>query len=463
MPIFGIDMAQLRIGEHEHPLDAHIAISLPQHIHCPVDPLLLVPFDIAFIEGQLYIAICLDQPCSPDADAPHWLIPVIACPKQIKSDLGDLCAGTGGILKFSLPGKRIKFGVPGRHLHHRTPGCQFSHTGSHALCQQEQHQKNIIFTRQIPWSGGAVAHRLHIGDGIYIAARKINAVNTREYLEQFRKVKEYLNSARPTAVNLSWALNRMESCVEENLNTTCEEITVKLRALADRMKDEDVLVCKSIGEYALDLLCPNDGILMHCNPGALATVRYGTATAPIYLGQERGYRFHVYADETRPLLQGARLTAYELQSAGINVTLICDNMASSVMANGWVQAVIVGCDRVAANGDTANKIGTSGVAILANYYHIPVYICAPTSTIDLKTKNGGEIKIEQRPAEEVTEAWYKQRMAPEGVDVYNPCFDVTDHSLITGIITEFGIAYPPYAQSLPQIFRKKEKNEGLRN
>ena len=217
---------------------------------------------------------------------------------------------------------------------------------------------------------------------------------------------------------------------------------------AREIKEEDVRVCRAIGEYGLSLVKPGDGILTHCNAGQLATCKYGTATAPIYLGQERGYRFRVFADETRPLLQGARLTAYELHSAGVDVTLICDNMSGMVMKNGWVNAVFVGCDRVAANGDVANKIGTSVVAAVAKQYGIPFYVCAPTSTIDLDTPTGAEITIEQRPAEEVTEMWYKERMAPEGVKVFNPAFDVTDHELITAIVTEHGIARAPFTESL---------------
>ena len=189
--------------------------------------------------------------------------------------------------------------------------------------------------------------------------------------------------------------------------------------------------------------------MTHCNAGHLAVSEYGTALAPIYLGEERGYHFKVYADETRPLLQGARLTAYELNKAGVDVTLICDNMASSVMQKGWVRAVVVGCDRIAANGDVANKIGTSGVAILARYYRIPFYVLGPTSTIDMKCPDGNSIVIEERNPDEVTKQWYTQRMAPEGINVYNPAFDVTSHELITAIITEKGIHYPPYEESLP--------------
>lgn len=280
-----------------------------------------------------------------------------------------------------------------------------------------------------------------------------------EFYQKFREKKEYLNSSRPTAVNLSWALNRMERvCLragrEEGKNVA--QILRLLYEEAVEIKQEDIRVCKAIGENGLSLMKPGEGILTHCNAGQLATCKYGTATAPIYLGQERGYGFHVFADETRPLLQGARLTAYELHSAGVDVTLICDNMSATVMKNGWVNAVFVGCDRVAANGDAANKIGTSVVAAVAKQYGVPVYICAPTSTIDYDCPTGNDIKIEQRPAEEVTEMWYKERMAPEGVKVFNPAFDVTDHELITAIITEYGIARAPFTESLAEIRRKKE-------
>ncbi len=265
----------------------------------------------------------------------------------------------------------------------------------------------------------------------------------------------YLDSSRPTAVNLSWALNRMEQHVREytadGAKFELKAVIEEMRAESERIKAEDIDVCRRIGENGLTLVKKGDGILTHCNAGQLATCKYGTATAPIYLGQERGYNFRVFADETRPLLQGARLTAFELKSAGIDVTLICDNMSATVMKQGKINAVFVGCDRVAANGDTANKIGTSVVAAVAKYYNVPVYICAPTSTIDLDTLTGDQINIEQRPDSEVTEMWYKERMAPVGIKVYNPAFDVTDHSLISGIVTEYGIAYEPYTESLKRL------------
>lgn len=306
---------------------------------------------------------------------------------------------------------------------------------------------------------GAPAIGVAAALGIYILANRIEAEDFETFYAELKKQKDYLDSARPTAVNLSWALNRMEKTAvrkgrEEGLSIP--EVKRALREEALLIRSEDIEVCRRIGENGLTLVKPGDGILTHCNAGQLATVKYGTATAPIYLGQERGYHFKVFADETRPLLQGARLTAFELYSSGIDVTLICDNMSASVMSKGLVQAVFVGCDRVAANGDTANKIGTSVVAAVAKYYGVPVYICAPTSTIDMDMPTGADIRIEQRPDAEVTEMWYRERMAPEGVKVYNPAFDVTDHELIAGIVTEYGIARAPYTESLKGIMEKAE-------
>ncbi len=306
---------------------------------------------------------------------------------------------------------------------------------------------------------GAPAIGVAAAFGIYVLAKGIvkesgGEMEFEDFYEKFHTQKEYLDSARPTAVNLSWALNRMDRRCQmagREERKSIQEVLETLHKEAVEMKAEDIRVCHAIGENGLRLVKPGDGILTHCNAGQLATCKYGTATAPIYLGQERGYGFKVYADETRPLLQGARLTAYELFSAGVDVTLICDNMSAMVMKNGWVNAVFVGCDRVAANGDVANKIGTSVVATVAKHYGIPFYVCAPTSTIDLHTPTGKEIRIEQRPAQEVTQMWYKERMAPEGVKVFNPAFDVTDHELVTAIVTEHGIARAPYEQSLVDL------------
>ncbi len=301
---------------------------------------------------------------------------------------------------------------------------------------------------------GAPAIGVAAAMGIYVLSREIDTKDFEVFYKRFCEYKEFLDSARPTAVNLSWALRRMEKvAVKAGREEGKSVAAVKeiLRLESQNLREEDIRVCRRIGENGLALVKPGDGILTHCNAGQLATIKYGTATAPIYLGQERGYGFRVYADETRPLLQGARLTAYELHSAGVDVTLLCDNMSASVMAKGLVNAVFVGCDRVAANGDTANKIGTSVVAAVAKHYGVPLYVCAPTSTIDLETPTGAQIRIEERPGEEVTQMWYREPMAPEGIKVYNPAFDVTDHDLIEGIVTEYGVARAPYTESLQKM------------
>ena len=218
-------------------------------------------------------------------------------------------------------------------------------------------------------------------------------------------------------------------------------------------------MCRSIAQYGLSLVKDGDGVLTHCNAGPLATSQYGTALGPILLGTERGMKFRVFSDETRPLLQGARLTSYELQRAGVDVTLICDNMASMVMKNGWVQACFVGCDRVAANGDAANKIGTSGVAILAKHYGIPFYVLGPSSTIDFTCPDGDHIPIELRDGEEIKSKFFEQPSSLPEVKCYNPAFDVTDHDLITAIVTEKGICYPPFDESFARLFGKTWKEE----
>lgn len=304
---------------------------------------------------------------------------------------------------------------------------------------------------------GAPAIGVAAAIGVYLAAEKIETEDMEQFYREFRKAKDYLATSRPTAVNLFWALDRMEAVVKKHMDHPVSEIKALLCAEALRIHDEDIDVCRKIGEYALELVKPGDGLLTHCNAGQLATVKYGTATAPMYLGQERGYGFRIYADETRPLLQGARLTAFELQAAGMDVTLICDNMSASVMKKGLVNAVFVGCDRVASNGDTANKIGTSVVACVAKQYGVPVYVCAPTSTIDMSLKSGEEIPIEERAAEEITEMWYEKRMAPEGIKVYNPCFDVTDHELIAGIVTEYGVVRAPYSENLKKLMENTRR------
>lgn len=311
---------------------------------------------------------------------------------------------------------------------------------------------NAIHTLQVR---GAPAIGVAAAIGMSLTAYDISDLEYDVFYEKFKKARDYLATSRPTAVNLFWALNRMEQVVIDNTEKSTIEIRKLLQEEALMIRAEDIWVSKKIGEYGLNLVKPGDGLLTHCNAGQLATVQYGTATAPMYLGYAKNYHFRIFCDETRPLLQGARLTAYELSSAGMDVTLICDNMCASVMRQGWIQAVFVGCDRVAANGDTANKIGTSVVATVAKRYGVPVYVCAPTSTIDLECKTGAEIQIEQRNPEEVTEMWYEKRMAPEHIKVYNPAFDITDADLISGIVTEYGIAQAPFTESITEIFRKK--------
>jgi methylthioribose-1-phosphate isomerase len=268
------------------------------------------------------------------------------------------------------------------------------------------------------------------------------------YRERLRQVTDYLRGSRPTAVNLFWALERMERCFERECRQgSPRQWTQRLLAEARAIEDEDRTMCRAIGVAGASLIGDGQGVLTHCNAGGLATVEYGTALAVMFAAAEQGRSFHVYADETRPLLQGARLTAWELQQAGIPVTLICDSMAAHVMKEGRVQLVLVGADRIAANGDTANKIGTYGVALLARAHGIPFYVAAPSSTFDLSLPNGDSIPIEERDPREITHGFGRQT-APDGVGVYNPAFDVTPHSLIAGIITENGVIQPPNEQPI---------------
>jgi methylthioribose-1-phosphate isomerase len=301
---------------------------------------------------------------------------------------------------------------------------------------------------------GAPAIGIAAGFGIYVSMKNLEIRSVDDFVYKFKMNKEYLASARPTAVNLFWALDRMEDCLMKNLNMSLKDIKIALKNEAIKIMLEDNKVCEAIGENALSLLKKNWGLMTHCNAGPIATSKFGTALAPMYLGKMRGYNFKIFANETRPLLQGARLTAWELLEAGMDVTLLCDNMASSLMSEGKINAVLVGCDRVAANGDTANKIGTSGVAIIAKHYNIPFYVCAPCSTIDMNCKTSKDIHIEHRAASEVTDKWYEKPITLKGVKVYNPAFDITENSLITGIITENGIAYPPFNENLNKIYKK---------
>ena len=300
---------------------------------------------------------------------------------------------------------------------------------------------------------GAPAIGVAAAFGVYLGVRRFEGGRD-ALLGGVQEVCDHLATSRPTAVNLFWALGRMKRVASEEPDPPRIKRRLLDEALA--MLEEDTRVCRAIGEHGLKLLeelaPPGETIdlLTHCNAGSLATVQYGTALAPIYLGAERGTKFHVYADETRPLLQGSRITAYELQQNGIPVTVICDGMAATVMSQHKVKAAIVGADRVAANGDVANKIGTLGVAILARHYNIPFFVAAPTSSIDLSLSSGEQIPIEQRPAEEVTRGMGGPT-APPDVDIYNPAFDITPHDLVTAIITENGVANRPFFESLHRL------------
>ena len=300
---------------------------------------------------------------------------------------------------------------------------------------------------------GAPAIGIFAGYALYVLATQEPDSDPAAFLQNLQRHADYLGAARPTAVNLRHALDRMLKSAEQHLHLPREKLLETLRLEAESIQREDVEMNRAISDYGLRLLHPGDGILTHCNAGPLATSRYGTALGPVLLGQEQGFGFHVYADETRPLLQGARLTAYDLKEAGVDVTLICDNMASVVMAQGKIQACLVGCDRIAANGDTANKIGTSGLAILAKHYGIPFYVLGPSTTIDLATPTGAEIEIEEREGSEIAEKYYSKPQAPAGIQCYNPAFDVTPAALITAIITERGVFRYPFLESFKHTFK----------
>lgn len=299
---------------------------------------------------------------------------------------------------------------------------------------------------------GAPAIGIFAGYALYVLAKSILAPDFSHFYAALQKEAEYLEQSRPTAVNLSWALKRMLRTARLHHDEPRPQLLDALRQEAIRIQEEDIQMNLKISQNGLSLLKPGFGLLTHCNAGPLATSVHGTALGPILLGQQQGYGFHVYSDETRPLLQGARLTAYELYEAGVDVTLICDNMASLVMAQGKIDACLVGCDRIAANGDTANKIGTSGVAILAHHYGIPVYVLGPSSTIDLSCPSGRDIVIEERDGDEIRSKFYAQPQAPAGVKCYNPAFDVTPAELISGIVTEKGVFRYPFADAFQAAF-----------
>ncbi len=320
---------------------------------------------------------------------------------------------------------------------------------SYVLATTYEQVAEVIVTMVVR---GAPAIGVSAAYGIALGAKQTKAKTIDEFAPEFARICTRLAGTRPTAVNLFWAIDRMK-CLFSNLRdsgATLPQVKDRILAEANAMYDEDIAACKTMGAFGGALLPDEGGVLTHCNAGALATCGYGTALGVIRSAVEQGKQIRVYADETRPFLQGARLTAWELMADGISTTVICDNMAASLMKAGKIQAVVVGADRIAANGDAANKIGTYNVAILAKEHGIPFYVAAPWSTIDLATKTGDDIPIEERPHVEVTHPGGKQ-LTPNGVGICNPAFDVTPAKYITGIITERGVLRAPYSESLKQM------------
>jgi methylthioribose-1-phosphate isomerase len=299
---------------------------------------------------------------------------------------------------------------------------------------------------------GAPAIGVAAALGIALGMRRSKSTGTQKFAAEFQKTAELLAATRPTAVNLFWAIERMKRVFATAVGegSSVDQIKDRLDAEARAIHDEDVAGCRAIGAYGAEVVPADARILTHCNAGALATAGYGTALGVVRGALERGKRVVVYADETRPVLQGARLTAWELVKDGIETTVISDGMSAALMREGRIDLVVVGADRIAANGDTANKIGTYSLAVLAHEHDIPFYVAAPLSTIDLNTPNGAHIPIEQRHPREVTHVGSFQ-IAPRGARVWNPAFDVTPHYLIAGIITEHGILRPPYAECLQRV------------
>jgi methylthioribose-1-phosphate isomerase len=299
---------------------------------------------------------------------------------------------------------------------------------------------------------GAPAIGLAAAFGMYLGVREAPFQDQQGFAQAVARAGDILTSSRPTAVNLFWATERVKRFAAAHAFAGREAAVAAVRGEAARMLAEDIAACRAIGMHGAELLGRCRGVLTHCNAGALATSEYGTALAPVYVLHERGHKLKVYADETRPLLQGSRLTAWELSRAGVNVTVICDSMAGDVMKKGWVDAVIVGADRIASNGDTANKIGTYGLSVLAKAHGLPMYVAAPFSTVDFSMGSGEEIPIEERGADEIRRIGGTQA-APLEAAVYNPAFDVTPAENITAIITEKGLAYPPYDLNLKRLFK----------
>ncbi|MBM3246217.1 MAG: S-methyl-5-thioribose-1-phosphate isomerase [Candidatus Omnitrophica bacterium] len=298
---------------------------------------------------------------------------------------------------------------------------------------------------------GAPALGAAAGLGVYLGIKNSRAKNFAQFKKEMDKVSAYIGSCRPTARNLFWGLERMRRVAYQRRNQPIPVIKQIIFREAQNIIAEDRMACRNIGRYGAELIKNNDTILTICNAGILATIDYGTALGVIYRAHEQKKRIKVFACETRPMLQGARLTSWELQKKGIDVTLICDSMAADLMRQGRIKKVIAGADRIAANGDTANKIGTYSLAVLSRYHKIPFYIAAPASTFDPGIRQGKDIVIEQRNGREVTELFFKQPIAPKEVKVFNPAFDVTPRQLIAAIITEKGVIRPPYKANIKKI------------
>ncbi|MEW6008988.1 MAG: S-methyl-5-thioribose-1-phosphate isomerase [Candidatus Omnitrophota bacterium] len=302
---------------------------------------------------------------------------------------------------------------------------------------------------------GAPALGVAAAFAVFLGIKDFKGKTKKQFIVELDRVIKYIKLSRPTAVNLFWALDRLRELARKNLHKPIGSIKKLLLKEAFKILEEDRTICRKMADYGVNLIKKRDRILTICNAGALATVDYGTALGVIYRAKEVNKKIKVYSCETRPLLQGARLTTWELKRAGIDVTLISDNMAADLMRKKMINKVLVGADRIASNGDTANKIGTYNLAILAKYHKIPFYVVGPISTFDLKIKNGRRIPIEQRHSREVTQIQGKQ-IAPLGIRVYNPAFDVTDNSLISAIITEKGIIRPPFTKNIKNTLKKEK-------
>ena len=332
--------------------------------------------------------------------------------------------------------------------------------GSIRMVEQTRLPEDLVYLEtdqlEVVWDAikmlrvrGAPAIGVAAAMGVVVGIQHATVESVAELQAEVNRVADYLATSRPTAVNLFWALDRMRRVAAQG-GESVDALKQRLAQEAQAIRDEDAAMCHAIGEYGVTLLKDGCTILTHCNAGGLATAEFGTALSPIYAAQERGMNIKVFSDETRPLLQGSRLTAWELHQAGIDVTIICDNMAAKVMQEGRIDAVLVGSDRIAANGDVCNKIGTYGVAVLARAHNIPFYALAPTSTFDLTLPTGADIPIEEREPDEVVNG-FGRRTGPEGVKVYSPAFDVTPAELVTAIICEKGVVRAPYAAGLKEM------------